>query len=191
MPVRAEKVTDLNEKRSRWFFSRNLDQASQALAIAHTRVPAHGGRAWNALQVADDAVGKAIALFYNSIFGAIVRHAYGQNTQDRRASMQIRATKGIPCPDFLADSTAVRRALQIAEREFDRLAELELEPFGFCFRDEHRQQIDLVAAEMLGLDPEDEHIRDLLQRYRLLYASEPNVNGRKQAILQALAQHED
>ena len=189
-PVRAEKVAGLNEKRSRWFFSRNLDQASQALAIAHTQVPAHGGRAWNALQVSD-AAGKAIALFYNSIFGAIVRHAYGQNTQDRRAALQIRATKGIPCPDFLAGSDAARRALRIAEREFNRLGDLEMEPFALCFQDENRQQLDLVVAEMLGLDSKETPVRELLQRYRLLYAREPNVNGRKQAILQALVQYED
>lgn len=189
-PVQGDKVKELNEKRSHWFFSRNLDQASQALSVAHTRSPAHGGRSWNALQVADDAVGKAIALFYNSIFGAIVRHAYGQNTQDRRAAMQIRATQGIPCPDFAADSDAARRALDIAEREFDRLAALELEPFGFCFQDSNRHQIDSAAAEMLGLDPTDELISEMLARYRLLFAREPNVNGRKRAILDALAEHE-
>ena len=190
IPVRHEKVKGLNDQRSRWFFSRNLDQASQALSVAHTRDLAHGGRSWNALQVTDAAVGKAIALFYNSIFGAIVRHAYGQNTQDRRAAMQIRATQGIPCPDFTADSDAARRALSIAEREFDRLAALELEPFGFCFRDPNRHQIDLAAAEMLGLDPNDAAIREMLARYRLLFAREPNVNGRKRAILDALADYE-
>ena len=189
-PVRREKVKELNEQRSRWFFSRNLDQASQALSVAHTRDLTHGGRSWNALQVADDAVGKAIALFYNSIFGAIVRHTYGQNTQDRRAAMQIRAIQGIPCPDFTADSDAARQALAIAGREFDRLANLELQPFGFCFQDLNRHQIDLAAAEMLGLDPNDARIRDLLARYRLLFAREPNVNGRKRAILDALAEHE-
>lgn len=185
-----KEIKKLNEKRSCWFFSRNLDQASQALSVAHTRSPAHGGRSWNALQVADDSVGKAIALFYNSIFGAIVRHAYGQNTQDRRASMQIRATQGIPCPDFTADSDAARRALDIAEREFDWLAALELEPFGFCFQDPNRHEIDFAAAEMLGLDPTDGQISELLARYRLLFAREPNVNGRKRAILDALAEYE-
>lgn len=189
-PVRRENVQGLNEQRSQWFFSRNLDQASQALSVAHTRDLAHGGRAWNALQVADDAVGKAIALFYNSIFGAIVRHTYGQNTQDRRAAMQIRAIQGIPCPDFTADSDAARRALNIAEREFDRLANLELQPFGFCFQDANRHQIDLAAAEMLGLDPNDAGIREQLARDRLLFAREPNVNGRKRAILDALAEYE-
>ena len=189
-PVRGEKIKELNDQRSRWLFSRNLDQASQALSVAHTRDLAHGGRSWNALQVTDAAIGKAVALFYNSIFGAIVRHAYGQNTQDRRAAVQIRATQGIPCPDFTADSDAARRALNIAEREFDRLAALDLEPFGFCFQDPNRHQIDLAAAAMLGLDPNDAGIRELLARYRLLFAREPNVNGRKRAILTALAEYE-
>ena len=43
---------------------------------------------------------------------------------------------------------------------------------------------------MLGLDPNDAGIRDLLARYRLLFAREPNVNGRKRAILNALAEYE-
>ena len=188
-PVRADKVKELNEKRSHWFFSRNLDQASQALSVAHTQELTHGGRSWNALQVFDDAVGKAIALFYNSIFGAIVRHTYGQNTQDRRAAMQIRATQGIPCPNFTTDSDAARRALEVAGREFERLADLELEPFGFCFQDVNRHQIDFAAAEMLGLDADDEEVREMLARYRLMFSREPNVNGRKRAILDALAEH--
>ena len=104
--------------------------------------------------------------------------------------MQLDHLASLPCPDFAADSDAARRALDIAEREFDRLAALELEPFGFCFQDLNRHEIDSAAAEMLGLDPTDEQISEMLARYRLLFAREPNVNGRKRAILDALAEHE-
>ena len=136
-------------------------------------------------------VGRALALFWNSIFGAIVRHLCAVNTQSGRATIQLDHLAGLPCPDFAADSEAARRALEIAEREFGRLAELELEPFGFCFQDAHRQEIDLVVAEMLGLDPEDKGVRALLDQYRLLFAREPNVNGRKAAILKALKKREE
>lgn len=188
--VRRGKVRELNEQRSLWFFARNIRWTSQALSIAHTQVAAHGGGAWNALQSPGDRVGRALAIWWNSIFGAIVRHLCAVNTQAGRATIQLDHLAGLPCPDFTADSAAARRALDIAEREFDRLAALELEPFGFCFQDPNRHQIDLAAAAMLGLDPNDAGIRELLARYRLLFAREPNVNGRKRAILAALAEYE-
>ena len=119
-----------------------------------------------------------------------MRHLCAVNTQPGRATIQLDHLAGLPCPDFTADSDAARQALDIAGREFDRLAELDLEPFGFCFQDLNRHQIDFVAAEMLGLDPNDARIRELLARYRLLFAREPNVNGRKRAILDALAEYE-
>ncbi len=188
--VRRDKVRDLNEQRSFWFFARNIRWTSQALSIAHTQVAAHGGGAWNALQAPNDEVGRALAIWWNSIFGAIVRHLCAVNTQTGRATVQLDHLASLPCPDFAADSDAARRALDIAEREFDRLAALELEPFGFCFQDLNRHEIDSAAAEMLGLDPTDEQISEMLARYRLLFAREPNVNGRKRAILDALAEHE-
>ena len=190
-PVRDEKIEELNRYRSQWHFARNIRWTSQALSISHTDVAAHGGGAWNALQVPSEDVGRALALFWNSIFGAIVRHLCAVNTQSGRATIQLDHLAGLPCPDFAADSEAARRALEIAEREFGRLAELELEPFGFCFQDAHRQEIDLVVAEMLGLDPEDKGVRALLDQYRLLFAREPNVNGRKAAILKALKKREE
>ena len=39
---------------------------------------------------------------------------------------------------------------------------------------------------MLGLDPADATIHDMLEHYRLLFASEPNVNGRQRSIVNAL-----
>ena len=190
-PVRHEKIEELNQHRSHWHFARNIRWTSQALSIAHAETPAHGGGAWNALQVPSEEVGRALALFWNSVFGGIIRHLCAVNTQSGRATVQLDHLAGLPCPNFTADSGAARRALEIAEREFDRLAELSLDPFALCFQDPNRHQIDLAVAEMIGLDPDEPRIRGLLERYRLLFAWEPNVNGRKQAILRALAQHGD
>ena len=65
-----------------------------------------------------------------------------------------------------------------------------LQPFGYCFRDENRILIDSVVAEMLGLDTTEESIREMLEHYRLLFASEPNVNGHNKKIVEALAKHQ-
>ena len=35
------------------------------------------------------------------------------------------------------------------------------------------------VAEMLGLDPDDNAVRDMLSHYRMLFSREPNVNGRQ------------
>ena len=40
---------------------------------------------------------------------------------------------------------------------------------------------------MLGLDPEDGTVQEMLTHYRLLFAREPNVNGRQQKIMDALS----
>ncbi len=172
--------------RGKWFLSRNLRWTSQALALAYTASENHGGSSWTALQDLPDATGACLALFYNSVFGAIMRQGYAQSTQPGRARIQVGAIGGLPCPDFGARTPEGHRARQVAALWFDSLKELELEPFAYCFRDESRHQIDSVVAEMLGLDHRSKDIQAMLARYRLLFASEPNVNGRSKRILRAL-----
>ena len=185
--VDMELARRMLEKRGRWFISRNLRWTSQALAFAHTRNENHGGTSWNAIQEISDGVGRCVALFYNSIFGAIIRQVYGQSTQPGRARLQVGAINGIPCPNFGADTPEARRARDIATARFDSLSELELEPFAYCFRDENRRQIDSAVADALGLNSADSDVQAMLAYYRLLFAREPNVNGRQKRILAALA----
>ena len=42
---------------------------------------------------------------------------------------------------------------------------------------------------MLGLDAQASAIQEMLTHYRLLLASEPNVNGRQKSILAALEEY--
>ena len=186
--VDQDLAANIVDSQSEWFLSRNLRWTSQAVALAKTRDEAHGGSAWNALQIGDRAVAMCLALFYNSIFGAILRQVYGQSTQPGRARVQVRAIEGLPCPDFGARSRAAARARMIAGRAFDGLAGLEMEPFAYCFRDENRRQIDDTVARMLGLDHSVNRVQRMLARYRLLFAEEPNVNGRQKTIVAALEQ---
>ena len=68
------------------------------------------------------------------------------------------------------------------------LSELEMEPFANCFRDEDQWRIDEVVAEMTGLDIKDRGVREMMAHYRLMFASEPNVNGRNRVVLGALSE---
>ena len=184
--VREDLARRMTDKRSHWFLSRNLRWTSQTVSFTKTDKLVHGGTSWNAVQGVSEATGACLTLFYNSIFGAIVRQAYGQSTQPGRARIQVKAIDGLPCPDFGADTPEAIRARRIAEMWFDSLSELELEPFAYCFRDRNRHQVDSTVAEMLGLDPSDSSTQDMLNLYRLMFASEPNVNGRQKGILTAL-----
>ncbi len=183
----ARQVT---AQRSRWFVNRNLAWTSQALAMARTRALVHGGRTWNALQEITEENAMCATLFSNSIFGAIVRRAYGQKGQrGPRAAVQVGSIPGIPCPAFHIDTAAAASARSIAASNFDRLTKLNLEPFVYCFRDENRHQIDDVVAGMLGLDPQEPAVSEMLHRYRMLFASEPNVNGRSAKLMGLLERY--
>ena len=186
--VNSELAQRMIETRSQWFLSRNLRWTSQAVAVVNTATECHGGRAWNAMQGLDDEIGRCIVLWFNSTFGSIVRNAYGQSTQPGRATIQVKAIAGLPCPDFGADTAAGTHARSVASTNFTELSELELEPFAYCFRDKNRWRIDDVVAEMIGLDPADAQVREMLAYYRLMFASEPNVNGRNRGILGALGE---
>ena len=194
-PTHAGRVVDpelaqrMAASRSVWFVNRNIRWTSQATAVAKSAYPIHGGRSWNALQNMDEAVGRCVALYLNSIFGAIVRNAYGQSTHPGRAPIQVGAIAGLPCPDFAADTPAAQRARTIAGQRFDQLAALPLEPFAYCFRDAGRHKIDAAVADMLGIDATDETVAEMLASYRLAFAGEPNVNGRQKPIVAALAKY--
>ena len=185
--VDQDLARQMTTRRSRWHLNRNLALTSQAIAMAMTRAPAHGGRTWNALQSVTDEVAQCVALFNNSTLGVIVIRAYGQKGQrGPRAAFQIGAIPGLPCPAFHADTPEAQRARDIANRHFNELSQLPLEPFAYCFRDANRHRIDSIVAAMLGLDPEDAGVQDMLAHYRLLFAREPNVNGRQKSIFAAL-----
>lgn len=182
--VDAEKAREMAGQRSRFHLNRNISWTSQALAAAYTSQLAHGGSAWNALQGADAAANKAAILFLNSIFGCLVLNAYAKSGQrGPRARLQIKTIPGLPCPAFNLDTPAARAACEIAEKHFAELITLELEPLASCFRDANRHRIDAVVAAMLGLDPQNAAIQEMLDKYRNLFAAEPNIRGRRKRTL--------
>ena len=176
--------------RSRFHLNRNISWTSQALSIAHTRAPAHGGSAWNALQGGDESASKAVALFLNSVWGCLVLNAYAKSGQrGPRARLQVKGIPGLPCPAFHEDTPEASHARALASLHFKELSELPLQPFAYCFRDANRHRIDNVVAEMLGLDPADPAMQEMLAYWRVLFAGEPNVNGRQRKIVAALAKY--
>ena len=182
---RQEKAKRMLDARSRVFISRQLRMTSQSLAAAATDEPVMGGSAWNALRSDDDGVSAALAIWLNSTLGSLLRTCYAQTTQPGRATMQVKAIGGFPVPNFAADSPAGEHARSVAQERFAELAELELEPLSYAFRDDNRKRIDAVVMEMLGVGA-DPDIARALDRLRTVWCREPSVHGGKPEVKRAL-----
>ena len=180
------KARNMATKRGKWFVNRTLRWTTQSTSVAYTESEYHGGRAWNALQDLDDDAARCMTIWYNSTFGAITRYVYSQSTQPGRALMGVKAIEDLPCLDFGADSLSAAHARKVATTHFAEISQLKLEPFVYCFLDENRHRIDDIATEMIGLDSKDPNVREMIANYRLMFASEPNVNDRKPEVLTAL-----
>ncbi len=177
-------IQEIIEKRSDLFISRVLGMGSQALAAAMTAEPMLGGRAWTSISHPDKQVKIAAALWFNSTLGMLVRLGYAQTTQPGRTTLGVKAMPGLPIPNFAEDSDAGEWARLVADEHFDRLAELELQPAAYAWRDENRHEIDWVVLEMLGIDAPD--VRRAVKQIRDLWCREPSVHGGNRQIMRAL-----
>ena len=173
------------DARSDLFIARNLRMTSQALAAAVTDKPMMGGNAWTALLSEDNGVKAALAIWLNSTLGAMIITGYGQTTQPGRALMKIRALRGLPVPNFASDSPAGEHARSAAQERFAELAELDLEPLSYAFRDPNRKRIDAVVLDMLGLGG-DADVERALDHLRSVWSREPSVHGGTSEITRAL-----
>ncbi len=185
VPGRREQMRKMLDARSDLFISRNLRMTSQALAAAVTDEPVMGGSAWNALQSEDDGVKATLAIWLNSTLGGLLRTCYAQTTQPGRATMQVKALAGFPVPNFAADSPAGEHARSAAQERFSELAELDLEPLSYAFRDANRKRIDAVVLDMLGLGG-DADVERALDHLRSVWSREPSVHGGTSEITRAL-----
>ena len=185
VPGRREQMRKMLDARSDLFISRNLRMTSQALAAAVTDEPVMGGSAWNALQSEDDGVKAALAIWLNSTLGGLLRTCYAQTTQPGRATMQVKALAGFPVPNFASDSPAGEHARSAAQERFSELAELDLEPLSYAFRDANRKRIDAVVLDMLGLGG-DADVERALDHLRSVWSREPSVHGGTSEITRAL-----
>ena len=177
-------LQDIVAKRSDLFISRVLGMGSQALAATMTVEPMLGGRAWTSLSHPDKSVKTAAALWLNSTLGMLVRLGYAQTTQPGRATLGVKAMAGLPIPNFAEESESGEWARLVAEDQFDRLAELELQPAAYAWRDENRHEIDWCVLNMLGIDSPE--TRSAITQIRELWCREPSVHGGNRKIMKAL-----
>lgn len=171
-------------KVSRAFISRNFRMTSQALAAGFANATAMGGSSWTVMMHPEESVLKAYVLWLNSTMGLVIRVAYAQNTVAGRARLQIGGLKGLPAPNFAEDSEAANHAREIAEVNFERLSNLELQSASYAWQDQNRHEIDWVVLEMLGIDRSE--VRETIEMVRTMWCHEPAVHGNNAKIRQAL-----
>ena len=99
--------------------------------------------------------------------------------------MQVKAIAGFPVPNFASNSPAGDRARSAAQERFAELAELDLEPLSYAFRDANRKRIDAVVLDMLGLGG-DGDVERALDHLRNVWCREPSVHGETSEITRAL-----
>ena len=177
----AQSMLDL---RSSLFLSRNLRMTSQKLSCATTKKPCMGGSAWAALIHSDSALSAAYCLWFNSILGLICRWQCGGRQHSGRAQMQLGDIGEMPCPVFAGTTAAAKKAVAIANKEFPRLAALDLMACSNAWRDNNRKEIDKVVLHMLGL--EKKFSENDIQALREEWCREPSVHGDNKSILKAL-----
>ena len=163
------------------FYSRSMRWTSQSLLAATTERACLGGRAWTAIMHEDPRVLNAIALWSNSIFGLIVHWTQGQRTQTGRSTVQVKALRKVPCPDFNELSEA---SLNTVAREFDRLSSLKLRPACQAHVDPARIELDEAIMTMLDFPAS---ARQLVEPLRKLWCYEPSVHGQNRQALDLLA----
>ena len=177
-------AAEMHKKRSVLFVSRSLRLTSQSLVAAMTAEPCMGGRAWTAIILPDSKMCAAYCLWFNSLPGLIARWQCGGRQHPGRAQMQINDIGAMPCPAFSGKEAGAGRAVKIAGGEFVRLAELDLMPCSYAWRDDSRKEIDRVVLRMIGLD--EKITESDMQALREEWCREPSVHGGNKTILKAL-----
>ena len=185
LTVRPDVAKRITQRRGIWFVNRMPQWTSESVLLARTPRLTHGGGAWTSLYDVSDGVGECLAVFFNSIFGAILRRGHGQSSQKGRTRTPVKSFPSLSCPLFDLDPDV----LDMGKAVFEEISNLELQPFAFCFRDENRHRIDSAAAELMGLDSGNPQIRGMLASWRRIFCYEPQVNGGQKRILDALDEY--
>ena len=172
---------DMRSCRSTLLYARNLGWASQSLVAASTERPVHGGRSWTTLQTErDERLLKVFSLWANSTLGMMVHWTQGQRTQNGRSTLQIKAIKDIPCPDF---SRLTDKALTRVESAFDAVAKKGLKPTCLAHVDPVRKEIDHAIGELLELTEKGKKSIPIIRK---IWCSEPSVHGYNRSALSYL-----
>ena len=174
----AEKAAGIRGEKTDIFIQRNIRWTSQKVLVARTNISILGGSSWAGLSHNDETLKFAFTVWANSIFGFIAYWQQGQRQQSGRTRMQIADTHKLLVPDFSDSRLAARAAEAHKTENIDQLFTTQLDRANKCGEDPHRQQLNLIAAKILGIP--EEHQEEIIKRLSQAWAAEPSVATRLQ-----------
>lgn len=162
-------------RKAHLFYQRGMRWTSQKILTAVTGVPALGGSAWAPLRGNTEIVRFAFAVWANSIFGFVNHWITTSRQHSGRSRAQIGDIQRIPCPDFSHPDLLARVSRHWGARA--ELLQLKLEPAMYAERDGARRELDVAAADILGIP--QEHQAAVAGWFADRWVAEPKVrNGR-------------
>ena len=162
--------------RSNLFYTMSMNWGSAKLISAMTKDEAMGGTGWVSLYHKDIRIMKAFCLWANSIYGMVTCWAEGGRTQHGRSRFGIESMKKIPCPKFNKMNDEI---LDYAEKEFDKLADEELNAANQAEHDKTRDKINNVVSEILEIFNYDTNA------ITKMWCSEASVKSKERAMLKS------
>lgn len=172
----AGKASDIRDEKTDIFIQRNIRWTSQKVLVARTNINVLGGRSWAGLSHNDETLKFAFTVWANSIFGFVAYWQQGQRQQSGRSTMQIADTHKLLVPDFSDSRLTARAAEAYQTGNIDQLFTTQLDRANNCGEDPHRQQLNLIAAKILGIP--EEHHEETIKRLSQAWAAEPSVATR-------------
>ena len=148
---------------------------SQPLAVAFTKEPCIGGRAWPNVNFPEKSWDYAFSIWGNSTLGLILFWWHGSRQQSGRAIVSRLSMETLPVLDFRALSDAQIKQAKTIFNEFKRRS---FRPAYRADVDETRAALDLaVLCDWLGFG---ESIYQAVRQLARKWCAEPSVHGGKQ-----------
>lgn len=177
IPNEEKKTKEIKDTCSTLFIARNLRTTSQSLAAAMTREKCLGGAAWASL-VCDEESAASYWLWFNSIFGLMVRWGLADRNQPGRLRTQMNALRKFPCPDFSLDNQKSANMREVANKFVQDFEGKTLKPCGMAWMDDARHEIDHAVLEMVDIDMSQKELKN----WREKWCKEYSIHGNNREI---------
>ena len=149
--------------------------ASQSIAVAFTKEPTIGGRAWPNVNFPKKSWDYAFSIWGNCTLGLLSWWWHGSRQQPGRACISVTASTTLPVLDFRELSQA---QIKHARRIFDQFKHKHFLPAYVADEDPTRGELDRrVLCDWLGFD---ESIYEAVRQLAHKWCAEPSVHGGKQ-----------
>ncbi len=147
---REQEYEKIAGRKGRLHIATELGHAPQSVGAVMTDVEALGVASWNTLRLREPKGGaeEALALWWNSTLGLLVRICYANRPYLGRSRLPIESIRQLPVLDVRKFG---QTELAAAKDAFERLATKKLKGFADMLEDETRLELDAaVAAQILG-----------------------------------------